>query len=147
MLLLIQKHSFRIKAPNSVNASKRKHINQINHYNKQRRVLMTNYTVCESKWKPIVEPRRAKGVTLGSCCSTSFFWTTVCSIVMKTCLYNVYPLKPHFYVIKLGFKVVYIIFLILLKNIDCGYSLEQSRLKIFILWCWNFQYIWIGLFS
>ena len=42
MLLLIQKHknSVRIKAPNSVNASKRKHKNQINHYNKQRRVLM-----------------------------------------------------------------------------------------------------------
>ena len=33
---------------------------QINHYNKQRRVLMANSTVCQSKWKPIVEPRRAK---------------------------------------------------------------------------------------
>ena len=31
------KNSVRIKAPNSVNASKRKHKNQINHYNKQRR--------------------------------------------------------------------------------------------------------------
>ena len=30
------KNSVRIKAPNSVNASKRKHKNQINHYNKQR---------------------------------------------------------------------------------------------------------------
>ena len=30
----IHKHSVRIKAPNSVNASKRKHKNQINHYNK-----------------------------------------------------------------------------------------------------------------
>ena len=35
----------RIKAPSSVNASKRKHKNQINHYNKQRRVLMANSTV------------------------------------------------------------------------------------------------------
>ena len=34
----IHKNSVRIKAPNSVNASKRKHKNQINHYNKQRRV-------------------------------------------------------------------------------------------------------------
>ena len=34
------KNSVRIKAPNSVNASKRKHKTQINHYNKQRRVLM-----------------------------------------------------------------------------------------------------------
>ena len=36
----IHKNSIRIKAPNSVNASKRKHKNQINHYDKQRRVLM-----------------------------------------------------------------------------------------------------------
>ena len=38
----IHKISVRIKAPNSVHASKRKHKNQINHYNKQRRVLMAN---------------------------------------------------------------------------------------------------------
>ena len=37
----IHKNSVRIKAPNSVNASKRKHKkNEINHYKKQRRVLM-----------------------------------------------------------------------------------------------------------
>ena len=35
------------------------------------------------------------------------------------------PLNPTFIIIvKLGFTGVYIIFLILLKNIDCGYSLE-----------------------
>ena len=45
----IHKNSVRIKAPNSVNASKRKHKNQINHYNKQRRVLMAKTTVCQSK--------------------------------------------------------------------------------------------------
>ena len=45
----MHKNSVRIKAPNSVNASKRKHKNQINHYNKQRRVLMANSTVCQSK--------------------------------------------------------------------------------------------------
>ena len=58
-----RKNSVRIKAPNSVNASKQKHKNQINHYNKQRRVLMANPTVCQIKWKPIVEPRRAKPKT------------------------------------------------------------------------------------
>ena len=66
MLLPIQKHiknSVRIYAPNSVNASKRKHKHQINYYNKQRRVLMTNSTVCQSKWKPIVEPWRTKPKT------------------------------------------------------------------------------------
>ena len=66
MLLLIQKYiknSVRIKAPSSVNAPKRKHKNQINHYNKQRLVLIAHSTVCQSKWKPIVEPRRAKPKT------------------------------------------------------------------------------------
>ena len=41
----IHKNSVRIKAPNSVNASKRKHKNQIHHYDKQRRVLIANSTV------------------------------------------------------------------------------------------------------
>ena len=45
----IHKNSVRIKAPNSVSASKRKHKNQINRYNKQRRVFMANSTVCQSK--------------------------------------------------------------------------------------------------
>ena len=49
-----------MKSPNSVNASKRKHKNQIYHYDKQRRVLMANSTVCQSKWKPVVAPRWAK---------------------------------------------------------------------------------------
>ena len=43
------KNSVRIKASNTVNASKQKHKNQINHYDKQRRVLMANSTVCQSK--------------------------------------------------------------------------------------------------
>ena len=30
----------------------------------------------------------------------------------KTCLYNFDPLKPQFYIVKLGFRGVYIIFLI-----------------------------------
>ena len=44
--------------------------------------------------------------------------------IMKTYLYNFDPLKPHFYIVKLGFTGVYIIFLISAQNIDCGYSLE-----------------------
>ena len=43
---------------------------------------------------------------------------------MKTYLYNFDPLKPHFYIEKLGFTGVYIIFLISAPNIDCGSSLE-----------------------
>ena len=45
----IQKSYVRIKAPNSVSASKRKHKNQINHNDKQRRVLMANSIVCQGK--------------------------------------------------------------------------------------------------
>ena len=29
--------------------------------------------------------------------------------ITKTCLYNTDPLKPHFYIVKLGFTGVYII--------------------------------------
>ena len=45
----------------------------------------------------------------------------------RTYLYNFDPLEPHFYIVKLGFTGVYIIFLISAQNIDCGYSLEPPR--------------------
>ena len=32
--------------------------------------------------------------------------------ITKTCLYNFDPIQPHFYIVKLGFTGVYIIFLI-----------------------------------
>ena len=37
--------------------------------------------------------------------------------ITKTHLYNFDPFKPHFYIVKLGFTVVYIIFPILRKKI------------------------------
>ena len=45
--------------------------------------------------------------------------------ITKTYLNNFDPLKPHLYIVKLGFTGVYIIFLISAQNIDCGYSLER----------------------
>ena len=45
-------------------------------------------------------------------------------IIRKTCPCNIYPHKPHFYIVKLGYAGVY---LFLLQNIDCGYSLEPPR--------------------
>ena len=82
--------------------------------------------------------------------------------ITKTCLYNVDPLKPHFYIVKLGFTGVYIIFHISAQSIDCGYSLEPPRrggsnkypqymflsrykknIRIFV---WNFSYF-VGKFS
>ena len=47
--------------------------------------------------------------------------------ITKTYLYNFDPLKPHFYIVKLGFTGVYNIILFLVKNRDCGYSLEPPR--------------------
>ena len=47
--------------------------------------------------------------------------------ITKTYRYNFDPLIPHFYVVKLGFTGVYIIFVISAQNIDCGYSLEPLR--------------------
>ena len=40
------------------------------------------------------------------------YFTNNFLFIMKTCLYNFDPLKPHFYIVKLGFTGVYIIFLI-----------------------------------
>ena len=47
--------------------------------------------------------------------------------ITKIYLYNFDPLKNHFYIVKLGFTGVDIIFLISAQNIDCGYSLEPPR--------------------
>ena len=47
--------------------------------------------------------------------------------ILKTCLCNIDPLKPHVYIVKLVFTGVYIFFLFVLKNIYCGYSLEPPR--------------------
>ena len=44
-------------------------------------------------------------------------------IITKTCLYNVDPLQPHFYIAKLGFTGVYINFLI---------SAQKHRLWVLI---------------
>ena len=43
--------------------------------------------------------------------------------ITKTCLYNVDPLKPHFYIVKLGFTGVYIIILM---------SAQKHRLRILV---------------
>ena len=55
------------------------------------------------------------------------FEPTTLKFITKTCLCNFDPLKPHFYIVKLGFTGVYIIFLISAQNLDCGYSLELPR--------------------
>ena len=61
-------------------------------------------------------------------CNLSIIYLNDFSIIItKTYLYNFDPLEPHFYIVKLGFTGVYVIFLISAQNIDCGYSLEPPR--------------------
>ena len=77
------------------------------------------------------------------------------SVITKTYLYNFDPLKPHFYIVKLGFTGVYIIFLISAQNIDCGYLLElpqrggSSEYPQSMFWAeiWNIAEILIWKFS
>ena len=74
---------------------------------------------------------------------------------MKTCLYSFDPLKPHFHIVKLGFTGVYIIWLISVKNIDCGYSLEpphrggSNEYPQSMFWAeiWKISHIFIWKFS
>ena len=61
------------------------------------------------------------------CIALKIIRTEVQLGIPKTCLYNFDPLKPHCYIVKLGFTGVYIIFLISAQNIDCGYSLEPTQ--------------------
>ena len=58
-------------------------------------------------------------------CLKNKIWAKKYGIITKTYLCNFDPLKPHFYIVKVGFTGVYII--ISAQNIDCGYSLELPR--------------------
>ena len=76
-------------------------------------------------------------ITVFSKAGSMFFSLNLCDkftihtgtalIISKTRLYNIDPLKPHFYIVKLRFIGVYITFLISAQNIDCRYSLEPPR--------------------
>ena len=65
--------------------------------------------------------------------SPSIYSVSVCPryhrshTITKTYLYNFDPLKPHFYIVKLGFTGVYIIFLISAQKHRLWYSLEPPR--------------------
>ena len=58
-----------------------------------------------------------------------------------------WPPKPHFYIVKLGFTGVFIIFLISAQNIDCVYSsthnlcFDQKYEKISEFLSENFQFL------
>ena len=58
-----------------------------------------------------------------STCNVKFCFLGKKKNITKTCLHNFDPLKPHFYIVKLGFTGVYIIFLI---------SAQKHRLWVLI---------------
>ena len=68
-----------------------------------------------------------RGLKCGSNCIGSWVHLLVLmhlvSIITKTCFYTFDPLKPHFYIVKLGFTGVYIIFLI---------STQKQRLRVLV---------------
>ena len=76
-------------------------------------------------------------------------WSTKLNIT-KTYLYNVDPLKPHFYIVKLGFTGVYVIFLISAQKfrlcVPTIYVLSKNmkNIRIFI---WKFSSFLVVKFS
>ena len=62
--------------------------------------------------------------------SNTFIINCQVTFIRKTCPCHKYPLKPHFYIVKLGYAGVYLFSLFLLQNIDCGYSLEPPRIYV-----------------
>ena len=74
------------------------------------RLCLEGGIFCALKVVPILEAIKWVDVSLLQIILFFFFIT-------RTCLCNVDPLEPHFYIIKLGFTGVYIIFLFLLKYI------------------------------
>ena len=51
--------------------------------------------------------------------------------ITKTCLYNFDPLKPHFYIVKLGFTGVYIILFIFAQKLRLWVLIRTVSLRRF----------------
>ena len=61
--------------------------------------------------------------------------------ITKTRLYNFNPLKPHFYIVKLGFTGVYIIFLISAQKHRLwvlGRTASPTNIRVFYLKIFSF---------
>ena len=93
-----------------------------------------------------------------------FFHVSMLQSITKTCLYNFDPLKPHFYVVKLGFTGVYIIFLISaqkhrlwvlvrtaslrrFQRVPTIYILSRNMKNIRFFFIWNLSFCGGKIFS
>ena len=106
-------------------------------------VCLSMYVLVEFLFWIAVWPSFGKEIVLLAFCLldcgvvalSAFFFFFFCSLgrkvlgncITKAYLYNFYPLKLHFCIVKLGFTGIYISFLISAQNIDCEYSLEPPR--------------------
>ena len=57
----------------------------------------------------------------------------LCDCITKTYLYNFDPLKPHFYIVKLGFTGVYIVFLISAQKHRLWLLVRTALATIYVL--------------
>ena len=71
--------------------------------------------VLDSQWCKVSSCEQRRLIRLHVCAGL-FQASLGARHITKTCLYNFDPLKPHFYIVKLGFTGVYIIFLILAQK-------------------------------
>ena len=100
-------------------------------FNKPLHILSS--LLVQPKWRPV----RTMFIRVCLCYNT------------KTRLYSFDPLKPHFYTVKLGLQRCTLIFVLQLKNIDCGYLLEPPKFLQSMFWAeiWKLPDIFIRKFS
>ena len=102
-----------------------KHLHYVNSMRKAKRNLQKMSLLCENcDFSSVILDFLEN---LSACKMVVIKYQVMKALITKTYLYNVDPLKPHIYIVKLGFTGVYIIFHISAQNIDCGYSLEPPR--------------------
>ena len=80
------------------------------------------------KFISIISPKNVDRLTVGYVKFESDFFSSLGLYIRKTYSCSEYPLlNPTFIIVKLVYAGVYLIFLVLVQNIDCGYSLEQPQ--------------------
>ena len=90
-------------------------------------LILINGTQRFTELKRKVEPHHETWTLKTSLKGDQKWCQSLIIFITKTSLYNIDPLKPHFYIVKLGFTGVYIIFLISAQKHRLWYSLEPPR--------------------
>ena len=119
-----------------------------------RRLLFCHvFTSSPSRQTTFVQRRINVDATSQRCVPAGLFFVGVsgrlCFIdcITKTCLYNVDPHKSHFYIVKLGFTGVCIIFLIsaqkhrfrvLLRTHSLCFEQQYKKISAFYIWKFSF---------